>query len=125
MHAKSLKGAWTVSAGNRVECSCLSDDGQYVAVGTDNSVLVLHRELGTQLGRIESNSGPVTGVAFGKKGRVIVGTGGFVRLYRIESEAMLEEVNLSHQEEADASNTVSLTLHPDGAILGALCKTGR
>ena len=125
MHAKSLKAAWTVSAGNRVECTCLSNDGQSIAVGTDNSVLILQREDGAQLGCIASNAGPVTGVVFGKKGRVIVGTGGFVRLYRIESQAMVEELNLSHQQEIDANNTVSLALHPDGDILGALCKAGR
>lgn len=125
MHAKSLKSSWCIEAGGKVECTCLSKDGRHIAIGTDKGALVLEKETGLQAGSIPSHSGIVSGLAFGKQGRLIVGSGGSVRLYSLESQAVLDELHMSQETPADLNHTVKLCLHPDGDLLGAMCESGR
>lgn len=66
--------------------------------------------------------GAVTGLVFGRKGRIIVASQGWVRLWRIESQGLIDSLDVSDGSE---SGSVRLCLHPNGESVGAVCDTGR
>ena len=122
MAVRIVQKQWELDTGGKWLCSCLSRDGAQIGVGTEHTATILDASNGKEVAKLANNAGPVTAIKFTGKDRLVVAIGGSVRLWRIDSGALLKDVHISNGSKADR---VFLCPHPDDALLAAVSVNGR